>query len=407
MATERLHLRDSFLLDFTANVVRSDSFAGRPSIVLDRSAFYAEAGGQQSDRGTLVMNDREVRVVDVQLTDDGEVHHILEREESWNSGATVRGRIDRAWRTEQMSQHTAQHMLSRAFHDRFGYETISARLGSEISTIDLTAPSLSQEQVNAIEDVVNAAVLDDREIRILFPTAEELARLPLVSAPKVDKDIRVIEVDGFDAMPCGGTHCARTGQVGPVRILGQEKYKGLTRLTFIAGKRALDRARADDELLRALSATLTCARTELVTVAERTRSDVKTLSQALGSTRAELMGFVASQLLASHSVDSSGSTLVPIVRESADIETLRALAAALTKRPDVIALAATKDTSSGDWLVVAERGASSRFDAGRWFKSATQTHGGRGGGRPEHAEGRFPSAVAWETLVASVRHSVT
>ena len=398
MSTERLHLTDSLLLEFDARVVASGLHGTVPALVLDRTAFYPEAGGQLGDRGLLRIGGRDITVRDVQVDDAGVVHHLLEAPVAGLEAAVAQGVVDERHRRDSMSQHTAQHMLSRAFFDAAGFETVSARLGSETSTIDLKASSIDRDVVARVEQRVNEAVLEDRPVHVLFPTPDELPALRLSKAPTVDRDIRVIAIDRFDAMPCGGTHCQRTGQVGPVHVLGLEKYKGLTRLSFVAGLRALNHFRATDALVRSVTATLTCTPAELAAVVARLKDDGKTKAQALGHVRAELARLLARQKLSETPPEATGTTWIFVERDGEDVEALRAFSSALASRADVVAVLTSRLPESTDRIVVVDRGASASADASKWLKSQTSTVGGRGGGRPEHAEGRLPVSADWAAI---------
>lgn len=397
MPTERLHLTDSLLLTFEGRVVGPSTFEGKPSLMLDRTAFYAEAGGQLGDRGVLKAVGQIVSVRDVQVDDEGIVHHLVEGD-LLPPGTVVEGVIEERHRRDSMSQHTGQHMLSKAFFDVAQLETVSARLGSADSTIDLGTPGLSADVIAAAVKRVNDAVLEDRPVRVLFPTADELTAMKLRKKPTVDRGIRIIEVDGFDLTPCGGTHCQRTGQVGPLVVTGTEKYKGLTRVSFLAGSRTLRYFQGVDSLVRELATGLTCNPSEIGSSMGRLKEELKTKAQLLGTVRAELARELARGIHAQTPADAAGTTWVFLEREGDDIEMLRLLGAALAARSDVVAVVSSVSRDSTDRLVVIDRGATATVDGGKWLKALTTAHGGRGGGRPEHAEGKVPAAVDWAAV---------
>jgi alanyl-tRNA synthetase len=402
MATERLYLADPSLEPFRGRVLRRASFRGRPSLLLDRSAFFPEGGGQPADRGQLLLGPLALEVVDVQLDDEDRVHHLLGGEAPENiEGAEIEGRLDGVRRRDLMAQHTGQHLLSAALLRAAGAETSSARLGEATSTIDVAAPSLDEGALHRAEDLTNDVILDDLPIRVLFPSPDELAALPLRRAPKVQEGVRVIEVAGFDCSPCGGTHCARTGQVGPVRISSIERYKGLFRVTFLAGRRALADHRRKDDALRELARGMSCGPFDVGGAIEKLRADLRERSEQLGNARGELVRLVAERALAAAPPIPGESARLVIAREGDDLGALRALAAALARRPDVVALVASRPRDGGDWLVAIERGADASFDAGAWLKDLARRHGGRGGGRPERAEGRLPGSVDWLAVAAT------
>ena len=155
-----------------------------------------------------------------------------------------------------MAQHTAQHALSRGLLDAAGAATVSSRLGATLCTIDVDRADVHERDIARAEELVNAVVLDDVPVRALFPTAEELAKMDLRRAPKVSANVRIIDIEGFDLSPCGGTHCTRSGQIGSVRVVCVERYKGKIRVSFHAARRALADARAKESALAALAASL-------------------------------------------------------------------------------------------------------------------------------------------------------
>jgi len=383
--TEKLYWKDPFATSFEAEVVAVEG----ETVVLDRSLFYPEGGGQLGDRGTLTVAGRALRVRDTQIDDDGRIRHLVDG--AVNVGERVTGTIDRDRRRDHMSQHTGQHVLSRALVEVARAETVSARLGEGSCTIDTDKNALDEATIARAEDLVNDLVMSDVAVRSHFPTPEELAAMPLRRAPKVSTGIRVIEVAGFDFTPCGGTHVASTGQIGPIKVVGVEKYKGGTRVSFAAGRRALVDAREKDAVLRELARAFTCGIGEVPAAVTKLRADLKARTDAFAVARGELMQLLAERLLAAHPVDPLGTRIV-VTREGDDLATLRALSSALTRRPDVIAFVASRDVS-GDQLLVVERGAGASFDAGTWFKANVVGKGGRGGGRPERAEGRLPGSV--------------
>lgn len=396
MATEKLYWADPFAAAFEATA-GPGMLGGKPTLVLDRTLFYPESGGQLADAGTLVVGGRELRVTDVQVDDDGVIHHFVEGEPA--TGVAT-GKLDVARRRDHMAQHTAQHALSRALVDVARAETVSSRLGASSCTIDV-AGVVDERALARAEELVNSIVTDDVVVRQLFPTAEELPKLPLRRPPKVDRGVRVIDIEGFDMSPCGGTHCTRTGQIGAVRVVGLEKYKGGWRVAFHAGRRALDDARRKEAVLGELARDFTCGLLDVGQSVAKLRADLKARTDALAATRGELVELLADRILAAHP-PCAGAQRIVVLREHDDLGMLRTLAGRLASREDVVAFcAAPDDKSAGDWSIVVQRGARTDFDCGAWLKAAAAASGGRGGGRPERAEGRLPRAASIETLARS------
>jgi alanyl-tRNA synthetase len=392
MATERLYHADSYLTAFTGRVVAHGSHRGRPSVVLDRTAFYPEAGGQMADRGTL----GGVAVIDVQADDDGAVHHVLAADAAAPAvGDEVAGAIDWPRRRQNMAQHTGQHMLSAALVAEAAAATASARLGDGGCTIDLERDRIPDGELARAEDLANHVIDDDVAIRAWFPEPAELAALRLRREPKVDDHVRVIAIGDFDLSPCGGTHCARSAQVGTLRILGSERYKGMTRITFAAGARARAELAARDAALRVLAASFTCAPTDVPTAVDKLRRDLAGARDSLKEGRERLAELTATALLAS---GASGAVVAAV---PGDAELLRAIAARVTAAGRDAVLAA--QLAEGTAVVIA-RAAGSALDCGKLLGALAQRTGGRGGGKPDRAEGRLPASAAaeWATLVASI-----
>ncbi len=418
MATEKLYWADPAARTFEAESARLSRWQDRASVVLPRTLFYPEAGGQLGDHGTLTIGARPIAIDDAQIDDDGVIHHLVaERGEAALAESDLgptRGAIDDARRRDFTAQHTAQHAFSRALLDEANAPTVSSRLGATLCTIDVDRVDIPERELARAEDLVNAIVTDDVVVRALFPTDEELAAMDLRRAPKVTANVRIIDIGGFDLSPCGGTHCTRSGQIGIVRIAGVERYKGKTRVSFHAGKRALVDARAKEAALASLAAELTCGMLDVGNAVAKLRGELKTRTDALAAMRGELVDRITEAAWREHPVRlrfaSPATTFVTLVRPHDDVAMLRAIANRLTERQDVVALVASLDPATSDALLVVQRGAgvtgAAAFDCGAWLKSTASAHEGRGGGRPERAEGRIrltaPTGIGSLDKIASL-----
>jgi alanyl-tRNA synthetase len=388
MSTQRLEQDDPLLFTFDATVVAHATHQGRPSVVLDRSAFYPESGGQMADRGVLGGPSREDAraIVDVQVDEAGVVHHVLEGGLP-EVGAAVRGELDVARRRLHMALHSAQHLLSRALVEVAGAETTSSRLGESVCTIDVDAPGLPDARLSEAEALVQGLVDEDRAVRAWFPEPEELAALPLRRAPKAEHArVRIVDLGGFDVSPCGGTHVLRTAQIGVLRVLGSERYKGGTRISFSAGARARRELFAESDALRALGRALQTGPLEVGHALERLRASLDDTRQELGRARASMARELAER------APVEGGVARAWVAEGG-LELVRQVAAELLRRleaqqPDALAIVA--GPAEGGVQVVVARGPGSSADARAVLGEIAKATGGRGGGRPERAEGRMP-----------------
>lgn len=384
--TRRLYHDDAYLRRFDADVIAHTTFKGQPALVLDQTAFYPEAGGQLGDRGTL----NGVSVHDTQELDDGTIVHLIDGDRP-AVGTRVTGELDWARRRQHMAQHTAQHLLSGTLLDRAQAPTASARLGESALTIDVTRDRIPDAELAAAEDLANEIIDDDLPIRAWFPTADELASMKLRRDPKVSADIRVIAIGNFDFSPCGGTHCSRTSQLGSLRITGSERYKGMTRVTFTAGRKARAELFTRDQVLRSLATQFSCGPAEVPAAIEKLKRDAESHSSEVTALRSRL---------ASAIVESLAGTGPVIATIPGDPELLRSVAAKLVASGRDALLSAPSDDGA---VVVLFRAEGSALDCGALFKKLLAKVPGRGGGRAERAEGRLSVQPSdWSTQVREI-----
>jgi alanyl-tRNA synthetase len=384
--THRLYHGDAYLRRFDAEVVAITSHRSRPAVVLDRTAFYPEAGGQLGDRGRL----GELAVIDTQEADDGTIVHVVEGELP-AVGSRVTGELDWLRRRQHMAQHTAQHLLSGALLDRAQAPTASARLGENSLTIDVARDRIPEAELAAAEDLANDVIDDDVEVRAWFPTPDELAALKLRRDPKVAIDIRVVAIGEFDRSPCGGTHCARTSQLAAVRITGAERYKGMTRVTFTTARRGRAELFARDQVLRGLAGQFSCGPAEVPAAIDKLRREAEAADGQITQLRSRLAGAIIAQLAG----DGPAIAALP-----GDAELLRTVAARLAAAGRNAILCAPEDAGA---IVVMIRAAGSSLDCGALWKRLAAKYGGRGGGRADRADGRLATPVTdWPAMVADV-----
>ena len=240
--TQRLYYTDSYAREFQGTVIETTAAGHRPAVVLDRSLFYPTSGGHPHDTGGL----GSAAVVDVIARDRAQtVLHLLDAPVD---PGPVTGSIDWTRRYDHMHQHTGQHILSQAFLQTAGAETVGFHLGAETVTIDLATAALAEECIADTEALANRIVAANLAIRAWFPTDAELRGLTLRKEPQVAGPVRLVAIGDFDLSPCGGTHLAGSGEVGLIAVQRAERKKGGTRLEFLCG----ERARADYARKRAI-----------------------------------------------------------------------------------------------------------------------------------------------------------
>src|SRR5271167_3242352 len=307
-ATERLYYRNSFLREFDAEVISCERDGERWKVVLDRTAFYPTSGGQPHDTGTL----GNVHVIEVADAEQKVVHYA--------SAAIpigpVRGKIDWPRRIDHMQQHTGQHLLSAAFIEQHGYQTVSFHLGKETSTIDLNTPAVTAEQLETAERRVNEMIFEDKPVVIRFGTAEELAEAGIRKTVEREGILRAIEGEGFDRQPCGGTHLERTGQAGLLVIRKLERRRELCRVEFVCGSRALAVARGDFATLTQAAALLSCGMPEVPRMLAKMADERREEHTALKRAEARLAEFEARALLAGLAQSGSGGIVTAVLDDA-------------------------------------------------------------------------------------------
>jgi len=399
--TERLDLADPELLTFEADVVAARSLEGRPAVVLDRTAFYPEGGGQPADHGLL----GGVPVLDVQEV-DGEVLHVL-------GGAApagrVRGEVDAARRRDHVQQHHGQHLLSAAFEARAGARTVSFHLGAETCTIDLDRPpgALPPETLRMVEAAANDLVFRDLPVVARELSASELATLPLRKEPA--KGSRVVVVGPLapgedfprreaivDASPCGGTHPRRTGTVGAIAILRAQKWASGTRVEFVCGGRVVAALAEANRRLAAASEAFRCAPAELPQVAAKAAEEGaarrKELEKLLGA-----LAVVEAERLA---VAAGPGPVVAVVTSPAPgaAAFVRGVAQALTARGKAGYLAAVEDGRA--YLCFGRPKDAPGAHMGQRLQAAVAALGGKGGGAPDLAQGSAAATADLQAVLA-------
>ena len=230
--TEKLYYLDSHMQTFTAVVVACNPGKHGYDVVLDRSCFYPEGGGQPGDRGTL----NDVTVTDTHEV-GGEIIHYCEK--PLPVGETVTGVIDWPWRFQLMQQHSGEHMVSGLIHAAFGYDNVGFHMGKDAVTIDFDG-MLTEEQLAEIERRANEAIWQDTPVEIFYPDAEALKALPYRSKKELTGEVRIVRFPEIDLCACCGTHVKRTGEIGLVKFLSCVKFHEGVRIEMLSGGRALD-----------------------------------------------------------------------------------------------------------------------------------------------------------------------
>jgi alanyl-tRNA synthetase len=381
--TTKLYWRDSRLMEFTARVEEVLTLDGNCFVVLDQTAFYPEGGGQPGDTGII----NQAKVIEVSIADEGRILHRLAGEAAFRVGDEVAGAVDRTRRLELRQQHTGQHILSQAFFRLFGAETRGFRITERTAEVDLTLelqPDEIEAAIAQAEDLANEIVFADREIRTHIVTPEEAARMPLRRESFISDCVRVVEIDDFDFSPCGGTHARRTGEVGLIAVRGWERAHQMTRVHFVCGVRALRDYRAANQTSEAVARRFSVSRDEALDAVARLQDENKRLRHRLRAL-AELAAQTEARELIAATAAVEGVRIIARIFTDRDLDEAKLLAHKLADHAGVIALLAARDETTA--RLVFARSAELKADLNAAMRRACEILGGRGGGRPDFAQG--------------------
>ena len=373
--TERIYYTDAYLREFDAGVLELVTSDGRQAAILDRTAFYPTSGGQPHDTGTL----GDARVVDVFDRDDGVVLHVIEGP---IAPGRTHGRIDWGRRFEHMQQHTGQHVLSAAFERTCRVSTVSFHLGTASATIDL-AREVSPREIGEAELAANRIVWEDRPVLVRFVEAAAAASLGLRKEPSRAGTLRIVEVEGFDTSACGGTHVDRTGAIGNIAVAGWERFRGGTRVEFRCGIRTLQAYRSLREAAAASAGLLSTRADDLPAAIQRLLSENRDGRRRLKDLQDRVARHEA-DALASRATQVGDTRVVVEPLDGWELPALKTIASSIAERP---AYAAILISGPRPASIVAARGTAAALDCGALVKAVAARFGGKGGGRPESAQG--------------------
>ena len=310
--TEKLYDRDLQIAGFQASVTALEN----DILILDKTAFFPEAGGQLSDRGALYVPDGKggelaLNVTDVQIEDGVIMHRVafatesspepdapLQEAESvalpqdvmhlLTPGTPVRGEVDMARRFDFMQQHTAEHIISGIVHAYYGYDNVGFRLSENSCTMDYSGV-LAPEQIPEIELSANRAIWDNLPVEVTYPTEEEQKTHVYRSKKEIASDeLRIVTIPGIDTCACCAPHVARTGEIGLVKIIRLQNWKGGVRLSIAAGARALTLFTEEHDMITALARSLSTSWENIPDRFTKLREETRGLKREITTLRKSL-----------------------------------------------------------------------------------------------------------------------
>ena len=364
--TEKLYESDAYVQSFTATVRACTPEADGYAVVLDRTAFFPEGGGQPCDTGTL----GGARVTAVH-TRDGEVRHTTDI--PLPAGETVTGTLDWARRLDAMQQHTGEHILSGTLHRLYGAENVGFHIGTPYVRMDTSIP-LTAEQLAQAEAEANAAVRADTPVHCFVPDAATLAATEYRSKKELEGPVRLVEAGG-DRCACCGTHLHRTGEVGLIKILAAQHYKSGLRLTVACGQRAVEAVAHGWADAEAAGRLVSAPVGGLQDAVGRLQNAETALKQRLAA--------LQNQLADAYAAAARPGEVLVVSADGADGDGLRRIAMAVTAKPGAACCALAPGGQGLAYALAAAPGA----DVRPACKALNQQFAGRGGGKPAFCQG--------------------
>ena len=368
METEKLYYQDPFMQEFTATVLACEEAKNSFKVVLDRTAFYPEGGGQPADHGAL----GGAAVTDVHEK-DGVIFHTCDQ--AVEIGETVTGRIDWARRFDHMQQHSGEHIISGILCTDYHCDNVGFHLGADVVTIDYNA-DISWEQALDAERKANESIWADRAVEVTYPDKAALDALDYRSKKELTGQVRIVTFPGADCCACCGTHVLRAGQVGMVKVLSCQKFRDGVRLEIISGRRALAYLGRTYDQAKAIGQQLSVKPQDTAAAVERTVEEL---------TAAKVrMAHLEEQVFFHMAEENTGKGDTVLFQSAMKSDSVRKLADAVAHRcGGLAAVFAGADGDKYNYALVRTDGG----DIAPLVKDLNRALNGRGGGRGGFAQG--------------------
>lgn len=377
--TEKLYDTDAYADTFDATVISCDKSRNNFEVVLDRTLFFPEAGGQSCDIGTI--NGAAVKHV----TESGNnIIHILEN--PIEIGSHITGKINFEHRYRNMQHHSGEHIVSGIVHSEFGIENVGFHLGKSDVTMDYNA-ELTEEMLLKVEKLANRAIYKNIEIIAKYPDFDELSavefRSKLEFAP--GSAVRLIIIPGIDICACCAPHVVRTGEIGIIKFIDFYKYKGGTRVHMLCGSDALADYGAKHKTLSALSATLSAKVFETNIAAQRLLDENSRLLSEINGLTKRLCAVISNDAIRTAAPEKG----ICIFEQNISVGGMRMIANDVAEKCLFCAVF-TRNASSGtlNFIITAKNG----FSAKHCLSILTEKFAAKGGGSDISVQGSVPDS---------------
>lgn len=341
--TEKLYLENPYLRQIEARIVDKKYMNDKYYLKTNKTIFYPHlAGGQPGDKGTI--NGIEV----LETYEDGDDVVLVVKENIHSDKAKLN--IDWKNRFDYMQQHSGQHLLSSVFYKLFNGETIGFYIGKEYVYIDVSIPKISQDEIIKVEEFANKIIFSNFLIKSYIVEKEEMSMLPIRKEPKVNSNIRIVEIDGIDFSPCCGTHVRNTGEIGIIKIRKVESYKGNIRVEFVCGYRALSDYIWKSDYIKDISNLLSCKDKDVKDRVEKLYIQKEELEKNNRALKEEVSKYEAKKLLR-ESKSIKGINLISKKFYNRDLKDLHHLSQCLISNENVVSILGVENNESCQFVI--------------------------------------------------------
>lgn len=371
--TVKLFYDDTHLHEFNATVLSCQPDGDTYKVVLDRTAFFPEGGGQYGDIGFL----NDVKVIDTKEK-AGVVYHRTTA--PLNEGEQVYGKLDWEVRFERMQQHSAEHIISGIVHNRFGYDNVGFHLGEDYCTMDFNGP-ITKEELREIEIEANEAIFKDIDILTLTPSKEELKDMVYRSKIEIEGQVRIIHIPGYDTCACCAPHLTKTGEIGLIKLVDMANYKGGERINMLSGRRALRDYTIKQDNAKTIGSMLCAKENEIAVTVEKMKEEQISMKGRIMELEQQLLAFKA------QTIDVT-SEIVCVFDGSLTGNSPREMMNILLERGAKVCAVFAGTDESGYRYVIGSRSE----DVRPICKILNGQFSGRGGGKSEMVQGSLKGA---------------
>ena len=380
--TLELYYESAYLKEFDATVIScSKGGDGSFFVCLDKTAFFPEQGGQSCDKGVIIDDSGAEHAVRYVSIKDGVITHVLDS--SLPEGTLVHGVIDFDHRFSNMQQHTGEHIFSGIVNSRFGYDNVGFHLSDNEVTMDYNG-QLTFDQIKEVEGLVNEAIWANVEVICSFPSGEELSDIDYRSKKELTGAIRIVTIPGYDVCACCAPHVLRTGEIGLLKVVKAQNYKGGTRVSILCGKRALSYVSLEHDIVDELVRIFTTSQDNIISSVNRLQSELQECKGQIVDLQNRLLDYELNE------IDKDLKNVFLLKGPSVDQNVLR-------KTVNLLALTHTGfcGVFAGDdkkeYRYIIASGTESR-DCKTLQKVLTEEFGARGGGNSKMIQGSLTGA---------------